>query len=56
MFVEAINLAEDAEYDRCRRALESKHFGKELVDAVELHTPTPGVTLKRTGRRRALAA
>jgi hypothetical protein len=56
MFVEAINLAEDAEYDRCRRALESKHFGQELFDAAELHMPAPGITLKGTGRRRALAA
>lgn len=56
MFVEAYNLAEDAEYDRHKRELERQHFGKELVDAVELHMPASGITLKGTGRRKSLAA
>jgi hypothetical protein len=56
MFVEAINLAEDAEDERRRLELKTRHFGKELVEAVELHIPAPGITLNRTGRRRSLAA
>jgi hypothetical protein len=56
MFVEAVNLAEDAEDDRCRREFKNEQFGKELRELAEEHVPSPSITLKRTGRRRSLAA
>lgn len=33
MFVEAVNLAEDAEYQRCKREEKKLHIGKELTTA-----------------------